>query len=83
MFNLRMAYIEKHMETSTKLFPLLKRKFKEGQASLIAFRTDWDKHKALLIYVGEKVIQIDKCQEDRFTQMMMQLQLELVGRRRP
>jgi hypothetical protein len=78
-----MEKMEKHMETSTKLFLFLKKKFKESQDSLIAIRTNWDKHKALLVYVGEKVIQMDKCQEDRFTQMMMQLQLELVGRRRP
>jgi chromosome segregation ATPase len=77
MFNQRMAEMEKHMETSTKLFPFLKKKFKEGQDSLIAVRTDWDKHRAQLVYLGEKVIQMDNWKEDRFTQMMTQLQQDL------
>jgi hypothetical protein len=70
MFNHRVVEIEKHMETSTKFLPLLKKKFEEFQDSLTTIRTDWDKHRAQLVYLGEKFIQMDKWQEDRFTQMM-------------
>jgi regulator of replication initiation timing len=59
MFNQRMVEMEKHMETSTKLLPLLEKKFEEGQDSLITIKTDWDKHIVHLVYLGEKVIQID------------------------
>jgi hypothetical protein len=69
--------MEKHMDTSTKLFPLFKKKFEEFQDSLTTVRTDWDKHRAQLVYLGEKVIQMDNWQEDRFTQMMTQLQQDL------
>jgi hypothetical protein len=56
---------------------MFKKKFEECQDSLTAVRTDWDKHRAQLVYLGEKVIQMDNWQEDRFMQMMMQLQQEL------
>jgi hypothetical protein len=59
------------------LFPFLKKKFKEGQVSLIALRTDWDKHRVQLVYLGEKFIHMDNSQEDRFMQMMKRLQKEL------
>jgi hypothetical protein len=75
--------MEKHLETSTKLLPLLKKKFEECQDSLTVVMTDWDKHRAQLVHLGEKVIQMDNWQEDRFMQMMMQLQQELERRRRP
>jgi hypothetical protein len=39
---------------------------------------DWDKHRVQLVHLGEKVIQLDSWQEDRLTQMMAQLQQELV-----
>ena len=73
MFNKRMAEMEKNLETSTKLFPLLKKKFEERQDTLTAVMTDWDKYKAQLAHLGEKVIQLDSWKEDRLTQMMMQL----------
>jgi hypothetical protein len=38
---------------------------------------DWDKHRVQLVHLGEKVIQLDRWQEDRLTQMMTQLQQEL------
>jgi putative cell wall-binding protein len=66
-----MEKMEKHMETSTKLFLFLKKKFKESQDSLIVVRTNWDKHIMQLVYLGKKVIQLDNQQEDRFMQMMM------------
>jgi hypothetical protein len=65
-----MEEMDKHMETSTKLFPLFKKKFEEFQDSLMTVGKDWDKHIAQLVYLGEKVIQMDKWQEDRLTQMM-------------
>jgi hypothetical protein len=34
MFNKRMEEVEKHLDTSTKLFPLLKKKFEEYQDTL-------------------------------------------------
>jgi len=69
MFNQRMGEMEKHPETSTKLLPLLK-KFEEFHDSLMIVITDGEKHKAQIVYLGEKFIQMDKWQEDRFTQMM-------------
>jgi hypothetical protein len=54
-----MVEMEKHVDAFSQLFPLLKKKFKEGQDSLIAVKIDWDKHKAQLVYLGEKVIQMD------------------------
>jgi hypothetical protein len=54
MFNKRMVEILKHLETSTKLLPLLKKKFEECQDSLTTIMTDWDKHKAQLVHLGEK-----------------------------
>jgi hypothetical protein len=41
MFSHRM---EKNLETSTKILPLLKKKFEDRQDSLIAVMIDWDKH---------------------------------------
>jgi hypothetical protein len=61
------------MDIYTKFLPFLKKKFKEGQDSLIAVKIDWDKHKTQLVYLGEKVIQMDNWQEGRFMQMIMQL----------
>jgi hypothetical protein len=73
-----MEKMEKQMHTSAKLLPLIKKKFKEGQDSLIAVKKYWDKHRTQLVYLGEKVIQMDNWQDDRFTQTMMQLQQDLV-----
>jgi hypothetical protein len=53
-----MEDMEKH-DTSFKLLPLLKKKFKEGQDSLTVVMKDWDKQKAQLVYLGEKVIHKD------------------------
>jgi septal ring factor EnvC (AmiA/AmiB activator) len=78
MFNQRMEEMEKHMETSTKLFPFLKKKFEERQDTLTVVMIDWDKHIAQLAHLGEKVIQLDSWKEDRLTQMLSQLQHELV-----
>jgi hypothetical protein len=77
MFNKRMEEMEKHIETSTKLFPFLKKKFEECQDTLTMVMTDWDKHRAQLVHLGEKVIQLDSWKEDRLTQMLAQLQQEL------
>jgi hypothetical protein len=59
MFNQRMVEMEKHLETSSKLFPLLKKKFEEFQDSLTMVMIDWDKHIVQLVHLGEKVIQLD------------------------
>jgi archaellum component FlaC len=45
MFNKRMEKMENHLETSTKLLPLLKKKFEECQESLTIVMMDWDKHR--------------------------------------
>jgi hypothetical protein len=37
------------METSSKLFPFLKKKFKKGKDSLITVRTYWDKPLCTLV----------------------------------
>jgi hypothetical protein len=34
---------------------------------------DWDKNRVQLVQLGEKVIQLDNWQEERFTQMMAQV----------
>jgi hypothetical protein len=62
-----MVEMEKHLETSTKFIPLLRNKFEECQDSLPIVMTDWDKHIAQLIHLGEKVIQLHSLQEDRLT----------------
>jgi chromosome segregation ATPase len=59
MFNKRMENMEKRIETSTKLFPFLKKKFEEIQDTLITIMKNWDKHKAQLLHLGEKVTQMD------------------------
>lgn len=64
-----MVDMEKHLETSTKLLPLLK-KFDERQDLLTIVMADWDKHKMQFVDLWEKVIQLDSRQEDRITQMM-------------
>jgi hypothetical protein len=46
---------------------LLKKKFEENQDTLTVVMMDWDKHKAQLVHLGEKVIQLDSSQEDRLT----------------
>jgi hypothetical protein len=51
-----MEEMEKHMETSAKLLPLLKKNFEEGQDSLTAIKIDWDKHRAKISHLGEKAI---------------------------
>ena len=51
--------MEKHLETSTKLLPLLKKKFEEFLNSLTMVREDWDEHIVQLAHLGEKVIQLD------------------------
>jgi chromosome segregation ATPase len=78
MFNQRMKEMEKHMDTSTKLLPFLKKKFEEHMDTLTMVMTDWDKYIAQLAHLGEKVIQLDRWKEDRLTQMLAQLQQELV-----
>ena len=50
-----MEDMEKH-ESSFKLLPFLKKKFKEIQDSLTIVMKDWDKNKSKLVYLGEKVI---------------------------
>jgi hypothetical protein len=45
IFNKRMAEMEKHIDTSSKLFPLLNKKFEERQYSLTTIMIDWDKHR--------------------------------------
>jgi hypothetical protein len=52
MFNQRMEEMDKHMESSTKLLPLLKKKFEECQDTLIAVMIYWDKHIAQLAHLG-------------------------------
>jgi hypothetical protein len=56
MFNKRMAEMEKHLETSSKMFSFLKMKFEECQDSRIVVMTYWDKHIVQLAHLGEKVI---------------------------
>jgi hypothetical protein len=73
MFDWRIAELEKDLDTSTKLFPLLKECFVECQHPLAIVRADWDKSKVQLVQLGEKVIQLDNWQNERFTQMMAQL----------
>jgi predicted nuclease with TOPRIM domain len=58
MFNKRMAEMEKNLETSIKLLPLLKKKFEECQDSLTIVMADWGKHIMQLIHLGEKDIQM-------------------------
>jgi predicted nuclease with TOPRIM domain len=67
MFDQRMEEMEKNLETSAKLLPLLKKKFDECQDSLTTVMVDWDKHRVQLVHLGEKVIQMDSWQEDRLT----------------
>jgi len=59
IFNERMVKMEKHMETLTKLLPLLEKKFEERHDSLITMKIDWDKHIVHLVYLWEKFIQKD------------------------
>jgi len=59
MFNKRMTEMDKHLETSTKLLPLVKKKFEEHQGSLNFFMKDWDKHIVQLVHLGERVVQLD------------------------
>jgi hypothetical protein len=70
MFNQRMEDMEKHMDTSTKLLPLLKKKFKEGQDSLMQSEQIGTSIEHNLYTLCKKVIQMDNWKEDRFTQMM-------------
>jgi len=56
MFNQRMAEMEKNLGTSSKLLPLLKKKFEERWDTLTVVMTDWDTHIAQLVHLGEKVI---------------------------
>lgn len=56
MFNRRMAEMEKNLGTSSKLLPLLKKKFEERRDTLTVVMTDWDTHIAQLVHLGEKVI---------------------------
>lgn len=56
MFNQRMAEMEKNLGTSSKLLPLLKKKFEERRDTLTVVMTDWDTHIAQLVHLGEKVI---------------------------
>jgi hypothetical protein len=74
--------MEKNLETSTKLLPLLKKQIVEHQDSLTTVMENWDKHRVHLAQLGEKVIQLDNWKEDRLTQMMVQLQKESVEKER-
>jgi len=58
MFNQRVVEMEKNMETSTKFFPFIKKKFEECQDTLTMVMIDWDKH-TQFAHLGEKVIQLD------------------------
>jgi hypothetical protein len=45
MYDQRMEEMEKNLETSTRLFPLLKNQFDECQDSLTTVMADWDKRR--------------------------------------
>jgi hypothetical protein len=53
--------MENNLETSAKMFPLLKKQFYECQDSLTMVMEDWDKSRVQLVHLGEKVIQMDNC----------------------
>jgi hypothetical protein len=77
MYDQRMENMEKNLETSIRMFPLPNNQFNECQESLIMVMENWDKHRAKLVQLGEKLIQLDIQQEDRLTQMTTHLQQEL------
>jgi hypothetical protein len=59
MFKKRMTEMENHIETSAKLLPFLKKNFEECQDTLTVVMIDWDKHRAQIVHLGEKVIQLE------------------------
>jgi hypothetical protein len=48
--------MEKNLESSTRLLPLLKKQFVECQDSLTVVMANWDKSRVQLVHLGEKVI---------------------------
>jgi hypothetical protein len=54
-----MAGMDKHIETYTKLLPLLKNTFEEYKDTLTTIMKDRDKHKMQLVHRGEKAILMD------------------------
>lgn len=70
MFNQRMEKMEKYLDTSTKLLPLINKKFEDCEGILTLVMIDWDKHIVHLVHLGEKVTQLDRFHEDRSIQMM-------------
>jgi len=72
-----MEKLEKDLETSTKLFPLLKDHLVECQDSLTVFMPNWDKSRVQLMHLGEKAIQLNNGKEDRFPQMMASVVLQI------
>jgi hypothetical protein len=52
--------MERKLETSTKMFPLLNTQFDEHQDSLTVVMEDWDKSRVQPVHLGEKVIQLDR-----------------------
>ena len=59
MFNKRMTEMEKHLGTSVKMLPLVKKNFEEHEYTLTTTTIDWDKHRVHLVQLSEKVIQLD------------------------
>lgn len=59
----KMVEMEKNLETSVKLFPLLKDRFIHCKDSFVAVMADWDKSRVQLVQLREKVIQLDAWQE--------------------
>jgi len=56
---------------------MFKKKFEECQNSLTVVRTYWEKNREQLVYLGEKVIQMDNWKEDKLMQMMTRRQQDL------
>jgi len=73
----RIEKLEKYLESFVKSFHFLKNHFIECQYSLTIIMEDWDKRKVHLVQLGEKVIQLDNFQVERFTQIMAHFHQEL------
>jgi len=63
-----MEKLQKDLETFTKLLPMLKDHLVECQDSLTLAMPNGNKSRVQLMHLGEKAIQLNNGQEDRFPQ---------------
>jgi hypothetical protein len=55
----RVIELEKDLDTSTQMFPLIKEHFVEWKGFFTTVMVYWDKRKAYLLQLGAKVIKLN------------------------